>query len=49
MPKIINEENGLSATEYAIMLALIVVVALGAIMALGVDIALVFDNFSKID
>lgn len=30
-----SDENGATATEYAVMLALIVVVALGAITALG--------------
>ncbi len=37
-------EDGPTATEYAVMLALIIVVALGAISVLGTKVSTVFDN-----
>ena len=37
-------EDGPTATEYAVMLALIIVVALGAIAILGTKVSTVFDN-----
>jgi Flp pilus assembly pilin Flp len=43
-----SEDNGNSATEYAIMLALIVLVSIGAISALGDKIAVVFQQFEDI-
>lgn len=36
------EEEGATATEYAVMLALIIVVALGAITALGTKVSSTF-------
>ncbi len=37
-------EDGPTATEYAVMLALIIVVALGAISVLGTKVSSVFNN-----
>ncbi len=37
-------EDGPTATEYAVMLALIIVVALGAISVLGTKVSTVFSN-----
>ena len=37
-------EDGPTATEYAVMLALIIVVALGAISVLGTKVSAVFNN-----
>ncbi len=37
-------EDGPTATEYAVMLALIIVVALGAISVLGTKVSTVFTN-----
>lgn len=37
-----KDETGATATEYAVMLALIVIVALGAISALGTKVSSVF-------
>ena len=37
-------EDGPTATEYAVMLALIIVVALGAISVLGTKVRTVFEN-----
>ena len=37
-------EDGPTATEYAVMLALIIVVALGAISVLGTKVSTVFNN-----
>ena len=36
------EEDGATATEYAVMLALIIVIALGAISALGTKVSQTF-------
>ncbi len=36
------EEDGATATEYAVMLALIIVIALGAISALGTKVSATF-------
>ena len=36
------EEDGATATEYAVMLALIIVIALGAISALGTKVSSTF-------
>ncbi len=38
------EEDGATATEYAVMLALIVVIALGAISALGTKVSQTFTD-----
>lgn len=38
----IREEEGATATEYAVMLALIIVIALGAISALGDKVSQTF-------
>jgi pilus assembly protein Flp/PilA len=38
----IREEDGATATEYAVMLALIIVISLGAISALGTKVSSTF-------
>ncbi|GJQ25203.1 MAG: hypothetical protein HBSAPP02_02350 [Phycisphaerae bacterium] len=38
----IRDEEGATATEYAVMLALIIVIALGAISALGTKVSSTF-------
>jgi pilus assembly protein Flp/PilA len=38
----VREEEGATATEYAVMLALIIVIALGAISALGTKVSSTF-------
>jgi pilus assembly protein Flp/PilA len=40
----LKSEDGPTATEYAVMLALIIVVALGAISALGTKVSTTFSN-----
>ena len=40
----LKSEDGPTATEYAVMLALIIVVALGAITALGTKVSTTFSN-----
>lgn len=40
----IKSEDGPTATEYAVMLALIIIVALGAITGLGTTVEGVFTN-----
>ena len=40
----LKSEDGPTATEYAVMLALIIVVAIGAITALGTKVSTVFAN-----
>jgi pilus assembly protein Flp/PilA len=42
--RFIQEENGPTATEYAVMLALIIIVALAAIGALGSKVNTIFTN-----
>jgi pilus assembly protein Flp/PilA len=37
-------EDGPTATEYAVMLALIIIVALGAITGLGTTVSQIFSN-----
>ena len=37
-----EEESGETATEYAVMIALIVVVAIGAVSALGTKVSSIF-------
>ncbi len=39
-----QEEEGATATEYAVMLALIIVIALGAISALGDQVSSTFSD-----
>ncbi len=41
---LLKSEDGPTATEYAVMLALIIVVALGAITGLGTTVDTVFTN-----
>ncbi len=40
----LTQEDGPTATEYAVMLALVIVVALGAITALGTKVSTTFSN-----
>jgi len=40
----IQSEDGPTATEYAVMLALIIIVALGAITGLGTTVSGIFTN-----
>jgi len=40
----LKSEDGPTATEYAVMLALIIIVALGAITALGTKVSTTFSN-----
>ncbi|MCK6456135.1 MAG: Flp family type IVb pilin [Phycisphaerae bacterium] len=40
----LKSEDGPTATEYAVMLALIIIIALGAISALGTKVSTVFTN-----
>ena len=40
----LRNEEGATATEYAVMLALIIVIALGAISALGTKVSTTFAN-----
>ena len=40
----LRDEEGATATEYAVMLALIIVIALGAISALGTKVSTTFAN-----
>ena len=42
--KFVRAEEGPTATEYAVMLALIIVVALGAISGIGVTVEGIFTN-----
>ncbi len=43
----VASEDGPTATEYAVMLALIIVVALGAITALGTKVSTTFSNVTN--
>jgi pilus assembly protein Flp/PilA len=43
----LRDEGGATATEYAVMLALIVVIALGAISALGTKVSGTFSNLES--
>jgi pilus assembly protein Flp/PilA len=43
----LTEEEGATATEYAVMLALIIVIALGAISALGTKVSGTFANIES--
>ena len=40
----LRDDSGATATEYAVMLALIIVIALGAISALGTKVSGTFSN-----
>jgi len=40
----LRSEDGPTATEYAVMLALIIIVALGAITSLGTTVSTIFSN-----
>lgn len=40
----LKSEDGPTATEYAVMLALIIIIALGAISALGTKVSSTFSN-----
>ena len=42
----LRSEDGPAATEYAVLLALIILVALGPITTLGLNIASIFQNVS---
>jgi pilus assembly protein Flp/PilA len=42
----LRDEEGATATEYAVMLALIIVIALGAISALGTKVSGTFANIT---
>ena len=44
LPQFLASEDGPTAVEYAVMLALIVVVCLGAIGALGTNASALFTN-----
>lgn len=43
----LRSEDGPTATEYAVMLALIIIVALGAISGLGTTVDTIFTNVSS--
>lgn len=40
----LRDDSGATATEYAVMLALIIVIAIGAISALGTKVSGTFSN-----
>ncbi len=42
-----KDEEGATATEYAVMLALIIVIALGAISALGTKVSATFADIES--
>ncbi|MCE9554105.1 MAG: Flp family type IVb pilin [Planctomycetes bacterium] len=47
LARFIRSEDGPTAVEYAVMLALIVIVCLTAIEAIGTNANTTFDNISK--
>jgi pilus assembly protein Flp/PilA len=47
MKAFLKEEEGATATEYAVMLALIIVISLAAISALGDKVSTVFVNIES--
>ncbi len=47
MKAFIRDEDGATATEYAVMLALIIVIALGAISALGEKVSTTFADIES--
>ena len=42
-----QDEEGATATEYAVMLALIIIVAIGAISALGTKVSSIFADIES--
>lgn len=46
MRELVRSEEGATATEYAVMLALIIVVAIGAISILGKKVNNTFENIN---
>ena len=42
--RFLSSEDGPTATEYAVMLALIIIIALGAITGLGGTVSTIFSN-----
>ena len=44
MKSFLNDEDGATATEYAVMVALIIVVSIAAIGALGEKVSSTFDD-----
>jgi pilus assembly protein Flp/PilA len=44
LKRFVQSEQGPTATEYAVMLALIIIVALGAITGLGTTVDTIFTN-----
>lgn len=47
LKKLWQEDEGATATEYAVMLALIIVIALGAISALGTKVSSTFADIES--
>ena len=47
MKSFLKDEEGATATEYAVMLALIIVISLAAISALGNKVSTVFVNIEN--
>ncbi len=45
--KFIREDDGATATEYAVMLALIILIAIGAISALGTKVSGTFTTLES--
>lgn len=45
--RFIREEDGPTATEYAVMLALVVVVAIGSISVLGTRVNTIFQELNE--
>jgi pilus assembly protein Flp/PilA len=45
--RFLRSEDGPTAVEYAVMLALIIIVCLAAISAIGTNASTTFDNVSK--
>ena len=43
----LHDDSGATATEYAVMLALIIVIALGAISALGTKVSSTFSTIES--
>ena len=46
--RLYKHESANAATEYAVMLSLIIIVSIGAIVALGDKIAAVFQSISQV-
>ncbi len=47
MARFIRSEDGPTATEYAVMLALIIVICLGAITGIGDTVSTIFTNIDN--